>query len=76
MARRHDNRERGVGGNRPVTLRDIRQRPRAVGKRLDWYAEPTLIGTGKATSTIRTGDLVEVDTYAHVVRVIQRADEP
>lgn len=35
--------------------------------------KPTLIGTGSATSLIHTGDLVEVDTYAGVVRVIERA---
>jgi phosphohistidine swiveling domain-containing protein len=35
--------------------------------------KPTLIGTGRATSTIRTGDLVEVDAYAQVVRILERA---
>lgn len=35
--------------------------------------KPTLIGTKSATSTIHTGDVVEVDTYAQVVRIIQRA---
>lgn len=35
--------------------------------------KPTLIGTGKATSTIRTGDLVEVDTFAQTVRIIERS---
>ena len=34
---------------------------------------PTLIGTNKATRTIRTGDLVEVDAYAQVVRILERA---
>jgi phosphohistidine swiveling domain-containing protein len=35
--------------------------------------KPALIGTGRATSLIRTGDLVEVDTYAQVVRILERA---
>lgn len=35
--------------------------------------KPTLIGTGRATSIIRTGDLVEVDTYAQQVRILERA---
>lgn len=34
---------------------------------------PTLIGTGRATSVIRDGDLVEVDTIAQVVRILERA---
>lgn len=34
---------------------------------------PTLIGTGRATATIRTGDLVEVDATAQVVRILERA---
>jgi phosphohistidine swiveling domain-containing protein len=34
---------------------------------------PTLIGTDTATQTIRTGDLVEVDAYAQVVRILERA---
>ena len=34
---------------------------------------PTLIGTGRATSTIRDGDLIEVDATAQVVRIIERA---
>ncbi len=34
--------------------------------------KPTLIGTQKATTLIQTGDLVEVDTYAGVVRVLER----
>ncbi|MEQ8786585.1 MAG: PEP/pyruvate-binding domain-containing protein [Pirellulaceae bacterium] len=34
--------------------------------------KPTLIGTGRATSVIRTGDLVEVDTFAQEVRVLER----
>ncbi len=36
--------------------------------------KPTLIGTGQATTLIRTGDLVEVDTYAGQVRIIERAN--
>jgi phosphohistidine swiveling domain-containing protein len=36
--------------------------------------KPTLIGTGKATKTIREGDLIEVDTYAQVVRILERAE--
>jgi len=35
--------------------------------------KPTLVGTGRATSVIHTGDLVEVDTYAQVVKILQRA---
>jgi pyruvate, water dikinase len=35
--------------------------------------KPTLSGTKSATPTIHTGDLLEVDTYAQVVRIIQRA---
>lgn len=34
--------------------------------------KPTLIGTGRATSVIHTGDLVEVDTFAGVVRILER----
>lgn len=33
---------------------------------------PTIIGTGRATSTIRDGDLVEVDATAQVVRILER----
>ena len=35
--------------------------------------KPTLIGTKSATSLIQTGDLVEVDTYAQIIRIIERA---
>jgi phosphoenolpyruvate synthase/pyruvate phosphate dikinase len=35
---------------------------------------PTVIGTGRATSTIRTGDLVEVDATRQIVRIIERVD--
>lgn len=35
--------------------------------------KPTLIGTRQATTLIRTGDLVEVDTYAQQVRILERA---
>ncbi len=35
--------------------------------------KPTLIGTRSATSFIHNGDTVEVDTYAQVVRIIERA---
>lgn len=35
--------------------------------------KPTVIGTGAATSRIRTGDLVEVDAYAGRVRILERA---
>jgi phosphohistidine swiveling domain-containing protein len=35
--------------------------------------KPTLIGTRQATSTIKTGDLVEVDTYEGVVKILERA---
>jgi pyruvate, water dikinase len=34
---------------------------------------PTLIGTGRATSTIHDGDLVEVDATSQVVRILERA---
>ncbi len=34
---------------------------------------PTIIGTGRATSTIHDGDLVKVDATAQVVRILQRA---
>ena len=34
---------------------------------------PTVIGTGRATSTIRDGDLVEVDATSQVVRILERA---
>jgi len=34
---------------------------------------PTIIGTGRATSTIHDGDLVEVDATAQVVRILERA---
>ena len=34
---------------------------------------PTLIGTGRATSTIHDGDFVEVDATAQVVRILERA---
>ncbi len=36
--------------------------------------KPTLIGTGKATSTIHTGDLVEVDTFSQTVRIVEHGD--
>ena len=35
--------------------------------------KPTLMGTKSATSLIHTGDLVEVDTYAQVIRIIERS---
>jgi phosphohistidine swiveling domain-containing protein len=34
---------------------------------------PTIIGTGRATATIRDGDLVEVDATEGVVRILERA---
>lgn len=34
---------------------------------------PTIIGTGRATSAIHDGDLVEVDATEQVVRIIERA---
>ena len=37
--------------------------------------KPTLIGTQKATSMIQTGDLVEVDTFAQVIRLLERANK-
>lgn len=36
--------------------------------------KPTLIGTGKATKTIQDGDLIEVDTYAQEVRILEQAE--
>jgi pyruvate,water dikinase len=36
---------------------------------------PTLIGTGRATSTIRDGDLVEVDATSQIVRILERAGD-
>ena len=38
--------------------------------------KPTLIGTNSATSFIQTGDLVEVDTYSQVIRIIERLTKP
>jgi phosphohistidine swiveling domain-containing protein len=35
---------------------------------------PTVIGTGRATSTIREGDLVEVDATSQIVRILERAN--
>lgn len=37
--------------------------------------KPTLIGTQLATSKIKTGDLIEVDTYHQVVRILERRDD-
>lgn len=37
---------------------------------------PTIIGTQTATSSIRTGDLIEVDAYAGVVRILERENQP
>ncbi|CAK9045537.1 Probable phosphoenolpyruvate synthase (PEP synthase) (Pyruvate [Durusdinium trenchii] len=34
---------------------------------------PTIIGTGRATATINTGDLIEVDATEQVVRILERA---
>ncbi|WP_298868026.1 PEP/pyruvate-binding domain-containing protein [uncultured Gimesia sp.] len=34
--------------------------------------KPTLIGTQLATTKIKTGDLIEVDTYAQVVRILEQ----
>ncbi|MFK7778171.1 MAG: PEP/pyruvate-binding domain-containing protein [Gimesia sp.] len=34
--------------------------------------KPTLIGTQLATKKIKTGDLIEVDTYAQVVRILEQ----
>lgn len=36
--------------------------------------KPTLIGTGEATLQIQTGDLIEVDTYAQVVRILEKCE--
>ena len=38
--------------------------------------KPTLIGTNSATSFIQTGDLVEVDTYSQVIRIIEPSTKP
>ncbi len=35
---------------------------------------PTIIGTGRATSAIHDGDLVEVDAIAQVVRILEHAE--
>ena len=35
---------------------------------------PTIIGTGRATTTIHDGDLVEVDATSQVVRILERAN--
>lgn len=35
---------------------------------------PTIIGTGRATSAIHDGDLVEVDATEQVVRILERAE--
>lgn len=37
--------------------------------------KPTLIGTQLATSKIKTGDLVEVDTYNQVVRILEQCQD-
>ncbi|QDT89459.1 PEP/pyruvate-binding domain-containing protein [Gimesia algae] len=34
--------------------------------------KPTLIGTREATIRIQTGDLIEIDTYAQVVRILEK----
>lgn len=34
--------------------------------------KPTLIGTREATIKIQTGDLIEIDTYAQVVRILEK----
>lgn len=34
---------------------------------------PTIIGTGRATSAIHDGDLVEVDATDQIVRILERA---
>ncbi|QDT42358.1 Phosphoenolpyruvate synthase [Gimesia alba] len=36
--------------------------------------KPTLIGTREATTRIQTGDLIEVDTYAQVVRILENCE--
>ena len=36
--------------------------------------KPTLIGTHEATTRIQTGDLIEVDTYAQVVRILEQGE--
>ena len=38
--------------------------------------KPTLIGTISATSLIQTGDMVEVDTYSQVLRILERSTKP
>jgi len=46
----------GIGCHAAILARELRK--------------PTLIGTQQATSKIKTGDLIEVDTYAQVVRIL------
>jgi pyruvate,water dikinase len=35
------------------------------------YGLPAVVGTGYATTTIRTGDLIEVDGTAGTVRILE-----
>jgi pyruvate,water dikinase len=37
------------------------------------YGLPAVVGTGFATTTIRTGDLIEVDGSAGTVRILEEA---
>ncbi|WP_417383698.1 PEP/pyruvate-binding domain-containing protein [Gimesia sp.] len=37
--------------------------------------KPTLIGTLEATQRIQTGDLVEIDTYSQVVRILEKQQQ-
>jgi pyruvate, water dikinase len=37
------------------------------------YGLPTVVGTGKATSVIKTGDLIRIDGDSGVVEIVQRA---
>jgi pyruvate,water dikinase len=39
------------------------------------YGLPAVVGTGFATVAIRTGDLIEVDGFNGIVRVIEKGGE-
>jgi pyruvate,water dikinase len=40
------------------------------------YGLPAVVGTGFATVSIRTGDLVEVNGFEGTVRIIERGEKP
>ena len=37
------------------------------------YALPTVVGTGRATSFIKTGDMIRIDGDSGVVKILERA---